>query len=72
MKVMFVGSVNIINTSVETYLTKGKWYDIIPQKTPPDRYYVIQNDYAQERRYKTEYFLTLQQLRDNKLTDLGI
>lgn len=72
MKVMFVGSVHTINTSVETYLTKGKWYDIIPQKTPPDKYYVILNDYNQERRYKAEYFMKLEQVRDNKLTDLGI
>ena len=74
---MFVGA-PCANNSVNTYLTKGKWYDVIPQKTTigklliPDRYYVIQNDYGQERRYKAEYFLTLQQLRDKNLTDLGI
>ena len=84
MKVMFVGA-PFANNSVNTYLTKGKWYDVIPQnihfstmKTTigklliPDRYYVILNDYGQERRYKAEYFLTLQQLRDKNLTDLGI
>jgi hypothetical protein len=76
MKVMFVGSVHTINTSLEKYLTKGKWYDItaflITEKTPPTKYYVVLNDYGQERRYKEEYFMTLEQLRDRKLTDLGI
>ncbi len=84
MRVMFVGSVYTINTSVETFLTKGKWYNTIEETKNiprfgyyldtenPIKYYVVLNDYNQERRYKAEYFMTLEQLRDNKLTDLGI
>lgn len=71
MKVVFTGSVNSINTSVETYLTKGKWYDIKKEESNPN-YYNIENDYGQPRRYKAEYFLTLEQLRDKKLENLGI
>jgi|DEB19_MinimDraft_2_1074335.scaffolds.fasta_scaffold33466_4 hypothetical protein len=73
MKVMFTGSVHTINTSVETYLTKGKWYDDVTIDGDPNgKYYVIKNDNDQQRRYKAEYFVTLQQLRDKKLKDLGI
>lgn len=74
MKVMFVGSVHTINTSVETYLTKGKWYESKFQddSVPPTKYYIVTNNYGQSRRYKAEYFMTLEQVRDNKLTDLGI
>ena len=71
MKVVFIGSVNTYLEKM-AILTKGKWYDIIPHKTPPDMYYVIHNDYNQERRYRRDYFMTLEQVRDNKLTDLGI
>lgn len=67
MKVMFV---------VETYLTKGKWYETESKfqdySVPPTKYYIVTNNYGQSRRYKAEYFMTLEQVRDNKLTDLGI
>ena len=63
---MFMG-----NPSVSKFLTKGKWYDIITKKTQPS-YHVILNDFNQERRYKIEYFMTLQQVREKNLTDLGI
>ena len=39
---------------------------------PPTKYYIVTNNYGQSRRYKAEYFMTLEQVRDNKLTDLGI
>lgn len=75
MKVMFVGN-PIINNSINCYLTKGKWYNPIEYvkgiKPLSKNYYVIKNDYGQERRYKEEYFMTLQQVRDKNLTDLGI
>jgi hypothetical protein len=76
MRVMFVGSVHTINTSVETYLTRGKWYETESKfqdnLVPPTKYYIVTNNYGQSRRYKAEYFMTLEQVRDNKLTDLGI
>lgn len=72
MKVMFIGSVHTVGTSVETYLTKGKWYNVTEEGDPNGKYYVIKNEYNLQRRYKAEYFLTLQQLRDKNLTDLGI
>ena len=72
MKVMFTGSVHTVGTSVETYLTKGKWYNVTEEGDPNGKYYVIKNEYGQQRRYKAEYFATLQQLRDKKLKELGI
>lgn len=76
MKVMFVGSASTINTSVETYLTRGKWYETESKfqddLVPHTKYYIVMNNYNQLRRYKAEYFLTLQQVRDNKLNELGI
>lgn len=76
MKVMFVGSASTINTSVETYLTRGKWYEtesLFQNDTiPPIKYVIVKNNYGQHRRYKAEYFMTLEQVRDNKLNELGI
>lgn len=72
---MFIGDLQMYN-SVNKYLTKGKWYNYIEYvkgvKPLSKNYYVIKNDYGQERRYKEEYFMTLQQVREKNLTDLGI
>jgi hypothetical protein len=69
MRVIFIGSTHI---SVEKYLTKYKWYETGLDSDSEAKYYLIDNDYGQKRRYKAQYFMTLAQLRDKKITDLGI
>lgn len=67
IKVLFIGPESPVPTLYK-YLTRGKYYDVAVAGT----YYIVNNDMGQTRRYKGEYFLTTQQVRDKKLNELGI
>ena len=50
------------------YLTYEKQYDAIRSFN----YYHVVNDVGQTRKYKEEYFMTIDEYREKVLTELGI
>ena len=79
MNIIYVGSTRY---KFDGYLTIGKSYkelnksyedlELFPDSKVVKAYYFIINDKLQKRKYNKEYFKTIDEIRDNKLEQLGI
>lgn len=65
MKVLCVS-----NEYVGLCITVGKWYDLIPE--PFYSSYLIKDDKDRLNYLDRKYFRTLEEIREEKLTELGI
>jgi hypothetical protein len=61
----------IDNSEKEFTLTIGKYYDIIPGSTQSN-IYLIENDMGHKHHVLKDRFKTLEEVRDEKLNELGI
>ena len=60
-------------TKGKAYITKGKWYRVIEEfQLAKELYYLIINDDGEELLYNKSWFKTQQEVREDKLNELGI
>lgn len=68
MKVICIKNYDEVNSRIITILTIGKVYDLIYESTKIKYYFVADNDY--NLWYDPDYFITVEQWRENQLNQI--